>query len=64
MSVPGLIGICWLGFNAALFAALAVRKPRPRLQARLFEWFFQTENQKLSASVAPQDRTRRSLQLL
>jgi hypothetical protein len=64
MSILASIGIYWLGFNAALFAVLAIRKTRPRLQASLFGWFFQTENQQLSASITSQDRTRRSLQPL
>jgi hypothetical protein len=43
MSVLGTIGICWLGLNAALFAALATRKSRPGLRARLFNWVIRTE---------------------
>jgi hypothetical protein len=46
MSVLGTIGICWLGLNGAVFAALATRKARPRLRARLFNWVMRTEFQK------------------
>jgi hypothetical protein len=46
MSVLGTIGICWLGLNGAVFAALATRKSRPRLRARLFNWVIRTESQK------------------
>jgi hypothetical protein len=46
MSVLSTIGICWLGLNGAVFAALATRKSRPRLRARLFNWVIRTESQK------------------
>jgi hypothetical protein len=46
MSVLGTIGICWLGLNGAVFAALATRKSRPRLRASLFNWVIRAESQK------------------
>lgn len=42
MSVLSLIGLCWLGLNVALFAALITRKSRPRLKGRLFNWVIRT----------------------
>jgi hypothetical protein len=45
MSVLGTIGMCWLGLNGALFAALATRKSRPHLRARLFKWVIRNEPQ-------------------
>jgi hypothetical protein len=50
MSVLGAIGICWLGLNCAVFAALAARKSRPGLRARLFRWVIRNE---------PRDRRHR-----
>jgi len=50
MSVVGTIGICWLGLNGAVFAALATRKSRPRLRARLFNWVIRTESRKRRSS--------------
>jgi hypothetical protein len=43
MSVLGTIGICWLGLNGLVFAALLTRKSRPRLRARLFNWVMRNE---------------------
>jgi hypothetical protein len=43
MSVFGTIGICLLGLNGAVFAALLTRKSRPRLRARLFNWVIWNE---------------------
>jgi hypothetical protein len=43
MSVLGTIGICWLGLNGAVFAALATRKSQPGLRARLFHWVIRNE---------------------
>jgi hypothetical protein len=37
MSVLSTIGICWLGLNGAVFAALATRTSRPGLRSRLFD---------------------------
>jgi hypothetical protein len=52
MSVLGTIGICWLGLNGAVFAALATRKSRPRLRARLFNWVVRNERASFSRTVA------------
>jgi hypothetical protein len=52
MSVLGTIGICWLGLNGAVFAALATRKSRPRLRARLFNWVIRNERASFSRTVA------------
>jgi hypothetical protein len=43
MSVLGTLGICWLGLNGAVFAALATRKSRRGLRARLFNWVIRNE---------------------
>lgn len=43
MSVLSTIGICWLGLNGALFAALATRKSRPGVRAHLFNWVIRNE---------------------
>jgi hypothetical protein len=50
MSVLSTIGICWLGLNSAVFAALATRKSRPSLSARLLHWVIRNE---------PRDRRHR-----
>jgi hypothetical protein len=50
MSVLGTIGICWLGLNGAVFAALMTRTSRPRLSAHLFDWVIRTESKKLLRS--------------
>jgi hypothetical protein len=52
MSVLGTSGICWLGLNAAVFAALATRKSRPGLRARLFNWVIRNERASFSRTVA------------
>jgi hypothetical protein len=52
MSVLGTIGICWLGLNGAVFAALASRKSRPGLRARLFNWVIRNERASFSRTVA------------
>lgn len=51
MSVLGLIGLCWLGLNGALFVALVTRKSRPRLRGRLFNWV-------IRSTVKERGRTR------
>jgi hypothetical protein len=43
MSVLSTIGICWLGLNGAVFAALATRKSRLRVRAQLFYWVIRNE---------------------
>jgi hypothetical protein len=52
MSVLGTIGICWLSANGVLLVALATRKPRPGLRARLVNWVVRT-------NVRKQRRTRK-----
>jgi hypothetical protein len=42
MSVLGLLALCWLGLNGALFVALMTRKSRPRRRTRLFNWVIRT----------------------
>ena len=54
MSVLGAIGICWLGLNGAVFAALASRKSRPRLRARLFNWVVRNELREWRRRPRPQ----------
>jgi len=46
MSVLNTVAICWLSLNSVVFAALATRKSRPRLRARLFSWVMRNEPQK------------------
>jgi hypothetical protein len=43
MSALSTIGICWLGLNGALFVALATRKSRRGVRARLFNWVIRNE---------------------
>jgi hypothetical protein len=52
MSVLTTIGICWLGLNGAVFAALATRKSRPRLRARLFNWVIRNDASSSPAAAA------------
>jgi hypothetical protein len=40
MSVLSSVAIGWVTLNAALFAALMLRRPRPELRERLFKWVF------------------------
>jgi hypothetical protein len=48
MSVLSTAVICWIGLNAALAAALLVRRSRPALQERLFRWVMQGETKRRS----------------
>ena len=54
MSVLGTIGICWLGLNGAVFAALASRKSRPGLRAGLFNWVVRNELREWRRRPRPQ----------
>jgi hypothetical protein len=59
----GTIGICWLGLNGAVFAALATRKSRLGLRARLFNWVIRNElrKQRRSRPAALSRVSRQSL---
>jgi hypothetical protein len=46
MSILSAAAICWLALNGAVFAALATRRSRPRLKARLFNWVLRSEPNK------------------
>jgi len=41
MTVLGVIVICWVMLNAAIFAALLLRRSRPELREKLFRWVVQ-----------------------
>ena len=38
MSVLSIVAIVWVALNAAIFAALLFRRPRPQLRRALFKW--------------------------
>lgn len=46
MSVLNTVAICWVSLNSVVFAALATRKSRPRLRARLFNWVLRNGSEK------------------
>jgi hypothetical protein len=50
MSVLGIIVVCWLVLNAAIFAALLLRRPRSELRERLFRWIVQGRSRRAEKS--------------
>jgi hypothetical protein len=50
MSVLSIVITCWLVLNAAVFAALLLRRPRPQLRSKLFRWILQSEHRRRTRS--------------
>jgi len=52
MSVLSIVAIGWVTSNAAIVAALLVRRPAPALRARMFGWI-------VSGASRPRTKSRR-----
>jgi hypothetical protein len=46
MSFLGILFGAWLALNAALFVALYLRRPNPKLRAKLFTWVIRGDSQR------------------
>jgi hypothetical protein len=55
MSLLGIAAVSWVALNAAIFTALLLRRPRPKLRERLFKWAIQ-------GAARPTEKSRRRSQ--
>jgi hypothetical protein len=55
MSVLSIVAIIWVTLNAAIFAALLLRRPHPEFRQALVKWAVQ-------GAAKPSDKSRRRSQ--
>jgi hypothetical protein len=55
MSVLSIVAIIWVTLNAAIFAAMLFRRPRPELRQALVRWA-------IRGAAKPEDKSRRRSQ--
>jgi hypothetical protein len=53
MSVLGIVAVIWVTLNAAIFAALLFRRPRPEFRRALARWA-------MHGTAKPADKSRRN----